>query len=71
MLDITTTELADELVGGFLSAGPDAAHGRGRSAECRKWFRSARPTWSISTGRKACPRSFAAGSFTGTMPTSR
>jgi uncharacterized protein (UPF0261 family) len=30
VLDITTTELADELVGGVLSAGPDRLHAAGR-----------------------------------------
>lgn len=30
VLDVTTTELADELVGGILSAGPDRLHAAGR-----------------------------------------
>jgi uncharacterized protein (UPF0261 family) len=32
VLDITTTELADELVGGFLTAGPDRLTAAGRKA---------------------------------------
>jgi uncharacterized protein (UPF0261 family) len=31
VLDVTTTELADELVGGFLSAGPDRLRAAGRA----------------------------------------
>ena len=30
MLDLTTTELADEVVGGILSAGPDRLEAAGR-----------------------------------------
>ena len=44
VLDITTTELADEHVGGFLSAGPDRLTAAGRAAS-RRWSRPARSTW--------------------------
>lgn len=70
VLDITTTELADELVGGVLSAGPDrltAAAG----PVCPRSFRSARPTWLIFTRPKAYRRDFRSGSFISTTPTSR
>ena len=45
VLDITTTELADELVGGVLTAGPDAPDGRRPRAACRRSSRSAPRTW--------------------------
>ena len=58
VLDITTTELCDELVGGVLSAraGP-ARGGRARSA-CRRSSRSARSTWSTSAPRETVPPQF-------------
>ena len=36
VLDITTTELADELVGGILQRGPRPPDGGGDCAACRK-----------------------------------
>ncbi|WKK72603.1 Tm-1-like ATP-binding domain-containing protein [Rathayibacter oskolensis] len=44
VLDLTTTELADELVGGVFSAGPDRLTAAASPA-CRRWSRSARSTW--------------------------
>ena len=70
VLDITTTELADELVGGILTAGPDrltAARGVGY----RKWCRWARPTWSTSARPTRCPNGFGIVSSTSTTPTNR
>ena len=43
VLDLTTTELADELVGGVLSAGPTGS--RRRAAASPRWSPSARSTW--------------------------
>ena len=44
VLDLTTTELADDLVGGVLTAGPTASPRPVRRA-CRRWSASARSTW--------------------------
>ena len=57
VLDITTTELADELVGGVLSAGPHRLDGGRRGGRSRRWSRSARSTWSISARRRRSRRS--------------
>ena len=62
VLDITTTELADELVGGVLSAGPSGSP-RPRAAACRKWSRWAQPTWSIFTPATTVPAKFAGRKF--------
>jgi uncharacterized protein (UPF0261 family) len=59
VLDLTTTEWADEVVGGTLSAGPDrldAAAKRGTP----QVVAPARSIWSISSGRTVSPRNFAA-----------
>ena len=56
VLDITTTELADELVGGVLSAGPDRLEAAGELG-CRRSSHSARSTWSTSGRSRLCPRS--------------
>ena len=71
VLDITTTELADEHVGGFLSAGPErlTAAGQGRHSAGR--VDRAPSTWSTSTRRSRCPRSSRTGRSTATTPTSR
>ena len=45
VLDVTTTELADELVGGVLTAGPDRLEAAGARRACRRWSRWARWTW--------------------------
>ena len=34
VIDVTTTEIADEIVGGVLSAGPDAHGRRSRATHC-------------------------------------
>lgn len=44
LLDVTTTELCDELVGGVLPRTRGGWRSRGASA-CRRWCRSARWTW--------------------------
>lgn len=53
VLDLTTTELADELVGGVLSAGPDRLTAAGRAA-CRRWSRQVHWTWSTSDPPTPC-----------------
>ena len=63
VLDLTTTELADEHVGGFLSAGPIPADGRGRWPASRRWSRPAPSTWSTSMRRRRCPERFAGRLF--------
>ena len=45
VLDITTTEWADELVGGVLSAGPDPARSRGAAPACPRSSPPAASTW--------------------------
>ena len=45
VLDITTTEWADELVGGVLSAGPHAVGGRGARPGCPPSSRRVASTW--------------------------
>ena len=57
VLDITTTELADELVGGILSAGPDRLTAAAQRRACRRSSPSARSTWSTSARARPCPRS--------------
>ena len=71
VLDITTTELADELVGGFLSAGPDrlTAAGGGRHSAGRL-DRRARHGQLLRASTR-CPRSSRTGCSTATTPTSR
>ncbi len=63
VLDITTTELADELVGGFLSAGPDRLYGRCRVRRAAGRFGRRDRHGQFLCGQKASPRSFAAGKF--------
>ena len=58
VLDVTTTELADELVGGVLSAGPTGSRRRARPAS-RRSSRSARSTWSTSARATPCRERFA------------
>ena len=66
VLDITTTELADELVGGILSAGPDRLNAGRPPRGARRWSRSGPWTWSTSGRRRRCPISSAAASSTST-----
>ncbi len=63
VLDITTTELCDELVGGVLSAGPDRLEAAGRWASPRScpWGRS---TWSTSARARRSRRSSRAATCT-------
>jgi hypothetical protein len=55
VLDATTTELADELVGGVLSAGPDRWR-RSVARAFRRSSRSGRWTWSTSARATPSPR---------------
>ena len=71
VLDLTTTELADELVGGFLSAGPDRLTAAGASGHSAGRLDRRRSTWSTSTRRRPCPRSSRTVCSTATTPTSR
>ena len=66
VLDLTTTELADEHVGGFLSAGPDRLTAAG-DAGIPRWFPQGRSTWQTST-RRTRPREVQRSSF---LPTQR
>ena len=45
VIDVTTTEIADEIVGGVLSAGPDAAATSFARRACPTSARAARSTW--------------------------
>ena len=45
VIDVTTTEIADHLFGGVLSAGPDRLGARSRAAAFPMSARSARSTW--------------------------
>ena len=54
VLDITTTELADELVGGILSAGPDRLTAAGMRGVPQVISLGSRSTWSISARATAC-----------------
>ena len=69
VLDITTTELADELVGGVLTRRPGSARRPRAAAACRRSSRSARSTWSTSARPRRCRRSSRAASSTSTTPT--
>src|SRR4029077_4537130 len=78
VLDITTTELADELVGGGLSAGPERLEmggqlggpqgaWRGRASwGCHKSGRVVRWTWSTSARGTRCRRSSSPATSTST-----
>ena len=45
VIDVSTTEVADEIVGGVLSAGPDAAWTCSHATRCPTSARAARSTW--------------------------
>ena len=45
VIDVTTTEIADEIVGGVLSAGPGASRRHRPRAACPTSARAARSTW--------------------------
>ena len=45
VIDVTTTEIADHLVGGVLSAGPDRLGAVARTRHPLRRLRSARSTW--------------------------
>ena len=51
VFDVTTTELADELVGGVFDAGPDRLRGAARTG-CPRWSRSVPSTWSTGVRRR-------------------
>src|SRR4051812_24392679 len=70
VLDLTTTELADDLVGGVLSAGPHRLEAPAGSASPRA-SRSGRWTWSTSARTTPCPGGSPAGTSTGTTRRSR
>ena len=59
VIDVTTTEVADELVGGVLSAGPDAPRRDRPHAACPMSARAARSTWSTSGRLDTVPERFA------------
>ena len=59
VLDVTTTELADELVGGVLSAGPDRLEAAGAARASRRSSPWARWTWSTSARADTVPARFA------------
>ena len=67
VIDVTTTEVADLLMGGVMSAGEDrlGAIARTMSAPAERW------TWSISAPGTPCPRPIAAACSTSTTPRSR
>ena len=71
VLDVTTTELADDLVGGVLSAGPGPARGGGRArAAAGRLARRARHG-QLRPARDACRRSSRTGTCTSTTRRSR
>ena len=70
VLDVTTTELADEHVGGFLSAGPDRLTAAGRAGIPQVVSSGALDMVNFY-GPASVPAAFAAGCSTGTTPTSR
>ncbi|MEI9893245.1 MAG: Tm-1-like ATP-binding domain-containing protein [Chthoniobacter sp.] len=63
VLDITTTEWADELVGGFLGAGSTRLEARGTPGRAGHRGAPAVSTWSISTPRTTVPAKFAGRTF--------
>ena len=71
VIDVTTTEIADEIVGGVLSAGPARMDAMIRNRHPLRRLVSARSTWSTSGRWTPCPSASAAGSSTGTTRTSR
>ena len=68
-LDATTTELADDLVGGVLSAGPDRLEAVGRRGRSPRSSPSARWTW--STSARATPSPSASRTATSSCTTRR
>ena len=67
VLDVTTTELCDDLVGGVLSAGPERLEAAGR-LDCRRSCPAARSTWSTSVPETPCRPSSRAATCTSTTP---
>jgi len=65
VLDTTTTEWADELVGGVPLPVPIGST-RPAKRESRKWFRPAHSTWSTSVRSPPCPTSSMIDSSTST-----
>jgi uncharacterized protein (UPF0261 family) len=54
VIDVSTTEVADEVVGGVLSAGPERWTCSHRT-RCPTWAAAARSTWSTSAAGTPCP----------------
>jgi uncharacterized protein (UPF0261 family) len=69
VIDVSTTEIADEIAGGTLSARTGWTCSRGM--HCPGWAPAGRWTWPTSGPGTACPRSSAAGACTATTPRSR
>ena len=60
VLDITTTEVADDLVGGVLLGRARPVRRRSRARACPTSARAARSTWSTSAPGTRCRSAFAA-----------
>ena len=69
VLDITTTELADELVGGILTAGRDRLTAAGLHG-VPQVISLGRSTWSISDRRRPCRKDLKCAACTSTTPRS-
>ena len=66
VIDVTTTEIADEIVGGVLSAGPTRLDVVRAPRACPTSARAARSTWSTSAPGTRCPSASAAATSTAT-----
>ena len=71
VLDLTTTELADEHVGGFLSAGPDRLTAAGKAGIPQVVSTGRARHGRTSTRRSRSRRSSRTACSTSTTPTSR
>jgi uncharacterized protein (UPF0261 family) len=60
-IDVSTTEIADEIGGGVLSRGRPGSTSS-RATRCPTSARAARSTWSTSAPGTRCPSAFAPGS---------
>ena len=68
VIDVSTTEIADEIVGGVLSAGPTGST-CSRATRCPTSARAARSTWSTSAPGTRCPSASRAAGSTATTRT--
>ena len=59
VIDVTTTEVADEIVRRRALGGADAARRVRAPRRCPTWARAARSTWSTSAPGTRCPSAFA------------